>query len=264
MTDELQGRLLRYAAAFLLLFSIILTLSPAVREHSFAAEYRWPHWLGMGAWLLVFPIAHRVTSQMLPERDPYLLPAAALLSGWGLLTVWRLDPDFGLRQMIWLAISVGVFLLGLRLPDDLGFLRRYKYLLLGGGFLLTALTLLFGANPGGLGPRLWLGCCGIYFQPPEPLKLLLVVYLAAYLADRLPIRLSFFPLFLPTIFIVGLALLLLLVQRDMGTASIFILLYSTILYLATGRRRVLLGTVTAMLLAGLIGYFFIGIIKIRV
>jgi cell division protein FtsW (lipid II flippase) len=264
MTDAIQGRLLRWAAAFLLLFSTILTLSPAVREHSFAVDYRWSHWMGMSVWLAVFFIANRVLSVWLPDRDPYLLPAAALLSGWGMLTVWRLDPTFGQRQMMWLIISVGAFLLGLRLPDDLGFLRRYKYVLLAGGFLLTALTLVFGTNPGGLGPRLWLGCCGIYFQPSEPLKLLLVAYLAAYLADRLPIRLSFFPLFLPTIFIIGLALLLLLVQRDMGTASIFILLYSTVLYLATGRRRVLFGTAVAMVAAGLIGYFLIGIIKIRV
>jgi len=30
----------------------------------------------------------------------------------------------------------------------------------------------------GFGPRLWLGCCGVYLQPSEPLKLLLIVFLA--------------------------------------------------------------------------------------
>src|SRR6185295_20339216 len=126
-------------------------------------------------------------------------PMTAFLSGWGLLTVWRLEPGFGARQALWLAVSLIVFLFGLGLPSTLEFLRKYKYILLSGGLLLTALTLIFGTNPNGYGPRLWLGCCGFYFQPSEPLKLLLVVYLAAYLSDRIPARLSFFPLFLPTI-----------------------------------------------------------------
>lgn len=264
MSDQIQARLLRWAAAFLFLFSLILTLSPAVRERTFAADFRWMHWLGFAFWALMFLIAHRVTSIQLPDRDPYLLPAAALLSGWGLLTVWRLDPVFGLRQTLWLIISVGVLLMGMRLPIELGFLRRYKYVLLTSGFVLTALTLIFGTNPGGFGPRLWLGCCGLYFQPSEPLKLLLVVYLAAYLSDRIPARLSFLPLFLPTIVVTTVALLLLLVQRDLGTASIFILLYSAILYLATDRRRILLGTAAGLLVAGAVGYMFVNVIRTRV
>ncbi|HVN15702.1 MAG TPA: FtsW/RodA/SpoVE family cell cycle protein [Anaerolineales bacterium] len=264
MADVIQRRLLRWAAVFLFLYSIILTLSPAVRERSFDVTYRWSHWLGFAIWVVLIIVADRATMSYLPERDPYLLPAAALLSGWGLLTIWRLDSSFGLRQMIWLVICIGIFIAGLRLPSSLNFLRRYKYLLLSSGLLLTALTLLFGTNPGGYGPRLWLGCCGIYFQPSEPLKLLLIIYLAAYLADRLPIPLRIFPLILPTLLVTGLALLILLIQQDLGTASIFILLFTVILYMATDRRRTLIGTGAALALAGLVGYFFISVIHIRV
>ena len=48
----------------------------------------------------------------------------------------------------------------------------------------SALTLVVGVNPSGVGQQLWLGCCGLYLQPAEILKLLLVVFLASYLADR--------------------------------------------------------------------------------
>jgi cell division protein FtsW (lipid II flippase) len=264
MPDAIQNRLLRWAAVFLFLYSVILTLSPAVREHTFATQYRWSHWLAFVVWGLLVIIADVVTSRALPDRDPYLLPAAALLSGWGLLTIWRLDETFGLRQLVWLALAIAIFLFGLRLPHDLQFLRRYKYVLLSSGLLLTTFTLILGTNPGGFGPRLWLGCCGVYLQPSEPLKLLLIAYLAAYFADRSTVRLSAFPLFLPTIFVTGLSLLILLVQRDLGTASIFILLYTVSLYFASGHRRVLFGTAAGLALAGLIGYFFIPIIKIRV
>ncbi len=263
MTNQRQGRLLSAAAIFLFIYSLILTLSPAVRERSFNVDYRLSHWIGYILWLTVVIFAHRAMRIRLPDHDPYLFPAAALLSGWGMLTIWRLDSTFGLRQSMWLTISVIIFILGLRLSNELAFLRRYKYLLLSSSILLTAFTLIFGTNPGGFGPRLWLGCCGIYFQPSEPLKLLLVVYLASYLANRTSVRFSTF-IFLPSVIVTGIALLILIVQRDLGTASIFILIYTVILFLATGKRRVLLITAAALILAGLVGYFFVDIIRIRI
>lgn len=264
MIERNQSVLLKLAGVFLALFAIILTLSPSVRERAWDVDYRWQHWAGLLAWVAVFAFAHRETKRFLPERDPYLLPVAALLTGWGLLTVWRLAPEFGLRQTIWMSITVGLFAFSLRFPLNLEIVRRYKYVLLAGGLILTSLTLIFGTNPAGTGPRLWLGCCGIYLQPSEPLKLLLVGYLAAYLSDRLPARDRLIPLLFPTLFVTGLALLLLLVQRDLGTASIFILLYATIVYIAIGRKRVLLTSMGMLLLAGLVGYFSIGLIQLRI
>ena len=264
MTNKKQGTLLLIAGVFLTLFAIILSLSPAVRERTWDVTYRWQHWAGLLVWGAAFAFAHRETKRYLPERDPYLLPIAALLTGWGLLTIWRLTPTFGLRQTIWTALTVGLFAISLRFSLDLDIIRRYKYLLLSSGLILTSLTLIFGSNPAGSGPPLWLGCCGIYLQPSEPLKLLLVGYLASYLADRLPARDRLVPLLFPTLFVTGLALLLLLVQRDLGTASIFILLYATIVYLALGRKRVLYISAGILVFAGLAGYSLIGLIKLRV
>ena len=152
----------------------------------------------------------------------------------------------------------------MRLPTTLEFLRKYKYILLSSGLLLTALTLIFGTNPNGYGPRLWLGCCGLYFQPSEPLKLLLVAYLAAYLADRLPINLNAFPLIYPTFLLSGIAILLLLFQRDLGTASIFIALYTIIIYLATGRRRTILISAVILGFMAIAGYYLVDIIRLRI
>jgi hypothetical protein len=95
MHDQIQTRLLRWVGIFLLIQSTILTLSPAVRERSWDVDYRFSHWIGFIAWAVFMTAAHRASIKHLPERDPYLLPAAALLSGWGLLTIWRLDEVFG-------------------------------------------------------------------------------------------------------------------------------------------------------------------------
>jgi len=264
MNRIIQGNLLRIAATFLILQSAILTLSPAVRVRSLDADLLWSQWVAVVMWgILVFLVHHGILRR-LPDADPFLFPAAALLSGWGLLAIWRLDPSLGIRQALWLDISLIGFLFGLRISTTLEFLRRYKYVLLTGGFLLVALTLLFGTNPIGFGPRLWLGCCGFYFQPSEPLKLMLVVFLSAYFADQLAIRIKPVSLVLPTAIISGLGILLLLFQRDLGTASIFIALFTIMIYLATGRRRAILLSAVLIVTFGIGGYYFIDIVQARV
>lgn len=259
-----QQRLLAAAIAFILIASLALSLSPAAREQSWQVDFRWSHWIGITGWAAFVIYLHRRLARSLPDADPYIFPAAALLTGWGLLSIWRLTPDFGIRQTAWMVVCALVIEGSLRYQRWPAFLRRYKYLWLTAGLTLTAATFLFGINPGNLGPRLWLGCCGIYLQPSEPLKLLLITYLAAYFAARIPLQSRFLPLILPTLFITGLALGILVAQRDLGTASIFIFLYAIMIYLASGYRRVLLFSLGGLAVISVAGYAFIEIIQVRI
>jgi cell division protein FtsW (lipid II flippase) len=263
MNSILQRRLLLYAAVFLGFQAAIITLSSTVKWRSWDSEYHVAHWIALAIWGLFIARAHRDIVGKLPDTDPYLLPAAALLSGWGILTIWRLDSQFGARQTVWFSISVATFALGTRLAS-LDFIRRYKYLLLTCGLILTALTLLFGTNPGGIGPRLWLGYGELYLQPSEPLKLFLIAFLAAYLADKIPARLRTVHILFPTVVLSGIVVLLLVVQRDLGTAAIFTALYTIIIYLTTGRKRILFIALFLLIVASLAGYSFLGIVRARV
>jgi cell division protein FtsW (lipid II flippase) len=248
-------------------------------------ELQWGHWLGFTAWMVMVVIGDRQTKVRLPNRDPYLLPVGAMLSGWGLMTIWRLFPDFGARQTLWFAIAMALLILGLRLPIQLGFLRRYKYVWLASGLTITALTLILGTNPASAsGPRLWLGCCGVYFQPSEPLKLLLIIFISAYLADIQPWtrvgnpdskdeqvegkkngrRLASVSILSPIILMTGLALLLLLVQRDLGTATIFVFLFTAIVYLATKRRTIVVLNILLLVIAGILGYYLFDVVNLRI
>ena len=260
---KIERQLLLLATGALFLFAAILSLSPASQERSWNVVYRWSHWVGFVIWVVIVFFAHWQLRRKIPDTDSYIFPLVGFLAGIGILSIWRIAPVFGLRQSLWFIVSGIVIFLGVKYSDKLPILRRYKYILLVSGIFLTSLTLIFGTNPLGGGPRLWLGCCGVYLQPSEPLKLLLVIYLSAYLADNLPLRQKFFPLILPTLLLTGLALLILVVQRDLGTASIFIFLYTVILYLATGRKRVLLASILIMALAGVVGYFAVDTIRIR-
>ena len=264
------------AGAFLGIYSLALTLSNAIRLRTWQVDYRWTHWLGFIIWLGIVWLIHQQLTHLYPERDPFLFPVTALLTGWGLLTIWRLSSGLGVRQSAWLLLIGMVFILALRFDCAhtggriLYYLRRFKYIWLTSGLVLTAATLILGANPLGAGPRLWLGCCGIYFQPSEPLKLLLIIYLAAYLSDRqfpssppTPTP-RLLPLLTPTLLMTGLALLLLIFQRDLGTAAIFMVLYAVIIYASTGNKNVLIISILVLLLTAIVGYTMFDVVNQRV
>ncbi len=262
--DALQTRLMRFAAIFVIVYAVILSLSQAVRLYSWNVSYRWEHWLGVVVWLVGFYFLDRIIRKAIPSRDPYLLPIIALLTGWGLMTIWRLNVNLGLRQTLWLALSIGLISIGLRFPQILELLRRYKYVWLVGMLLIAALTLFIGTFPGGDGPKLWLGCCGIYVQPSEFLKLFLVVYLAAFFSNPHIRSLNLLQKVIPTLALIGAAVVLLILQRDLGTATLFIILFTAIVYLATGRREVLILSLIFLVVASVLGYKYLDIIHLRI
>ncbi len=275
--DRLQARLLILGGVFLLFNALALTLAPGVRERSTEIIWNWRPWGLLLLWSVLAVLCHHVSIQRLPERDPYLLPLSLLLSGWGTLAILRLSPTFGLRQAAWLALSSLLVAVGMYYRFDINLLRRYKYVWLTSGLVLAALTLFFGVNPMGAGQRLWLGCCGMYLQPSEPLKLLLVVYLAAYLADwrllfgRQPAGIvprqknaRLLAILAPTLVMYGLALALMVVQRDLGTASIFLFLYATIVFLGSGKASILWASLVATVASAAAGYVLFDVVRLRI
>lgn len=261
---KIKIRLLVFAILFVFFIAVALTFAPAARMHNWNTPLRWSHWIGFAAWLGSFLFLSWQVENHLKLHDPYLLPITAVLTGWGSMAIWRLSPGFGLRQSAWLIICSLILVIALRIKNILLLLKKYKYIWLVSGLLLSALTFFFGVYPGGEGPHLWLGCCGIYFQPSELLKLLLVIFLAAYLADRIPLSFNFFQLIVPSLALFLSALAILFAQRDLGTALIFIVIYITIIYLASNKRRMFIVGILFMITAGLLGYQFFHVIHVRV
>ncbi|NLN69792.1 MAG: FtsW/RodA/SpoVE family cell cycle protein [Chloroflexi bacterium] len=252
------------AGVVILTYGLILTLAPAIRYHAGLERFQFQHWIGILAWFLSFSVLHHQTQRHLPESDPYLLPLAALLSGIGLLTIWRLFPSLGLRQMAWLVLACLLGLIVVNFPRLLQFLRRYKYIWLVLGLLLTGLTIFLGTNPQGEGSTRWLYVFGIHFQPSEPLKLLLIAYLAGFFTDQLTVRGKQFEVFLPTLVVTGLALMHLIFQGDLGTAIIFMLIYLAMLFTSGGSLWVFWLTPVLIAIAGLAGYMLTDIVQLRI
>jgi len=228
-------------------------------------------------WLVCAGAATWMVRHTLPRHDPLLLPIVYFLSGWGLLLIWRLAPTFGLRQTAWLGVGTLALIGVVALPGDLRWLRRYRYTWLAAGLALTALTFVLGVNPSGAGDRLWLGCCGLYLQPAEVLKLLLVVFLASYLSDRREQLFETLPVggaapmprqslvyFLPMLVMWGFSALILVSQRDLGMSTLFFGVFIIMLYLASGRWVYVAAGALLLALAAVLGYYLFDVVRIRV
>ncbi len=230
----------------------------------------WP----IGVWAAGAAVGHRALNRRLPLRDPLLFPLAMFLTGWGLNLIARLVPRYAYRQTLWLVIGLGALIVLAALPHDLRWLRRYRYTWLLGGLALLVLTIAIGQNPAHTGPRLWLGVGGVYYQPSELLKILLVAFLASYFADHQrymredTVRLGRWevpsPAFLgPLLLMWGLCVVMLVWQRDLGAATLFFVVFTLMLYLASGHTLLLIGGAGLLVLAGVLGVFTFDVVALR-
>ncbi len=264
-----EALLLRLAFLFLAGSAFAIAIAPAARLGAWSIDsLRLEPLAVLPIWAVLAWLVRRTADRHTPNRDPYLLPVGMLLTGWGMLLIWRLSPVFGARQTGWFFVASVLLLEILRGPSDMRWLRRYRYLWLLGGLLLVGLTLFFGTNPSGGDPRLWLGCCGLYLQPSEPLRLLLVGYLAAYLSDRMALGWShkhprLGPTLAPLLVVWGLSVALLFVQRDLGTATLFLGVLAVLLYVASGRWQVLAVAGIFGVAGGVMGNFLVPIVRLR-
>ena len=222
----------------------------------------------IGAFSAAFLVAHLWLTVRLPHADQLLLPLAAAICALGQIVVSRLVPELAVRQSLWVGVGVTALLAVVTVLPSVAWLRRYRYTWAAIGTLLVLSTFVLGIDPNGSGARLWLGAGGVYFQPSEVFKVLLVVFFAAYLDEyrelltyagpRIgPLTLPPIPYLTPLLGMLALALLVVVLQRDLGAALLFFGVFLALLYAASGRALyVLLGLALFMLGATLLYQLF--------
>lgn len=185
------------------------------------------------------------------QGDQLLLPIVATLSGLGLIVVQRLHPILAAkdlsgvsqRQVLYLAVGLIAMWATVVFFRHFHLLRRYKYLIGLTAIGLMVLTMVAGTTINGA--KLWIVVGPVQVQPGEIVKLLLVFFMAAYLDDKRellasdyrlgPLRLPPIPYLVPLGLMWAMALLIVVVQNDFGSALLFFTIFLTMLYVASGR-----------------------------
>ena len=220
-----------------------------------------------------FGVAHFATRRFAPEADPAILPLVFLLSGIGIAFVTRLAPTLAIGQVTWLFLSVAAMIAVLVLVPSIEALAQYKFTMGIVGVALLLLPMLIGTSRGG--SKLWIVLGPLSFQPGELAKILIVLFLAAYLAENRemlsasaikagPLDLPRPRMLAPMMLMWGMSLLVVVFERDLGSALLFFTFFVIMLYVCTGRVGYVLVSILLLAVGGVFCYHFFGHVQTRV
>jgi cell division protein FtsW (lipid II flippase) len=237
--------------------------------------------------LLGYGGLHVAIRSWAPGASTLIVPTAAFLTAIGFVEIYRIDANLAALQRwsLLVAATVGSGVLWALRDVGVQVLRRFRYLILavGVGFLLLPL-LPSGWAIGGAtvnGSRLWvrMDVPGIdrafSFQPGEIAKVLIVVFLASYLAERAdamarvdrrigPLSLPEPRNLFPVLVAAAAAFLILVYQRDLGASLLLFALFVTMLYIATERAAYVVSGIVLALVGGAIAYLSFDHVQTRI
>lgn len=229
----------------------------------------------LGSVLGLYVVAHLAVRRLAPNADGTLLPIAAILNGIGFVTIARLDENLARIQAVWTAVGVGTFVVTLLLVRRARTLERYRYTLMLAGVVFLLLPLVPGIGHTINGARLWASIGPLNFQPGEAAKVLLVVFFAAYLVDKrellasgsvrvgrvhLPALRHLGPLALAW----GASVVVMVLEKDLGSSLLFFGVFAAMLYMATGRSSYLLGALVLFAIGATIAAHAFGHVQVRI
>ena len=236
-------------------------------------------------YVAILVAAHLILVAAGHRGDQLLLPAVGAMGAVGMIMLNRLPQELAgtsalgielgmvATQLVWFAIGIVAMLaIAIGVRDD-GVLRHYKYSWAAIGIGLLAATLLIGYEVNGA--RLWIDLGPVSVQPGEFLKIVLVVFIAAYLAETRTLltsarmRIGFLsvpplPYFLPMLALFAVVMLIVVRLNDLGTALLFFGTFLTMLFVATGRRSYVLIGLILFLGGSFVAYQLFGHVQARI
>jgi len=230
-------------------------------------------WYGL-AFLVVFGVAHFIVRRVARYADPLLLPLVALLNGLGLVMIHRLDLANSAKairagsdppnpiaptQLMWTGVALVMFVVILLVVKHHDTLQKYTY-------TLGLVSVIFLAVPAVLpsrfsevnGAKIWIRIPGAFsIQPAEFAKIGLIIFAASFLVAKrtvlstagkrvlglvLPRARDLGPLLIAVLVALGV----LFMGKDMGTALLLFSVFLVMVYMATSR--------ISWLIIGLLGF----------
>ena len=233
---------------------------------------------------------HAVVRWRAPHAGPVLLPTAFLLNMLGLAMIYRLDIASAQRaaandspepdpvvssQLMWFILGAVLFAATLIIVRDHRWLQRFTYISLFGGVILLLLPLVPGIGQTINGATLWIKVGPFSFQPGEIAKILFAIFFAGFLVtarETLSLaRRRKFGLAIPRgrdmgplLIAWGIAMGVLVFERDLGTSIVFFGMFVCVLFVATGRKSWLVIAGALVAVGGVIAYMLFGHVRVRV
>lgn len=201
--------------------------------------------------------------------DGYLFLMVSMLVSIGMIMMFRLNVDRGFHQMTWFAGGIGIMFGAYFVYRLIPSWDKLTYVYMTFTVILFAVTLIFGDTING--SRNWIVIKGRSFQPSELIKLLYAFTLACCFSKNvcasddeprwlLGVKRREWELMIYVYVCLGFLVL----QREWGTAVLFVLMYFAMMILYDTDIRLKIFNVLLVLLGGVGGYLFTDHIRVRV
>ena len=219
--------------------------------------------LFLGLILIVY-ISNLVLGRV-SSGDNYIFLIVSMLLSLGIITIYRLSPKLGLRQLIWVLAGILVFYLTYFIIRAMRRLEYMTGLYLGLSILFFLLTIILA--PSKYGAKNWIEISeNITIQLSEFTKIL-VIFLIASFYTTFQTRLKKLNYKYTSYYLMGVIYIFvgfLFIQRDLGTAAIFIAIYTLIQYVYDENRKSILVNIGLMAVGSVAGYFLFSHVRNRV
>ncbi len=185
--------------------------------------------------------------------DRLLLSLTNFLCALGVLVLYDTNPYYAVQQAVSYAIGLGCMIFCIYLVRAVSSWRHVVCLLIPAGLVLLALPVLFGAETNGA--KNWISIAGVSFQPSEVVKLILVIVLARFLSVNRT---------LPCLVFTCICLILLMLQKDLGTALMYFCTALLLYWAATGNWFCSLLALAGGCGGAVLGYNMFSHVRVRV
>lgn len=257
----------------LLLLAGLFLAAGAFAAHLWRGEDARTVFIGAAAPALAFLLVGILWQALNFRADQFLLPLVAMFSYTSLVFLYRLNPGYAFRQFVWLLAGLFFLFLTTRLSANYRRLSEYKYIYGLLGALALIVPIFLGIEQGGA--KSWLDFRFFQLQPSEFVKILVVLFLASFMSENkliltrgtesvLGLALPGPRAWGPMVGMWGISLLLLVFQRDLGTALIYFGTFLAMVYVATARVLYITLGLTLFIGGGALSYLLFGHVKQRV
>jgi cell division protein FtsW len=159
------------------------------------------------------------------------------------------DPYFFFKHQLFYGVIPGLLILFVVQGINYNFWKKIAFPLFIASIVFLILVFIPGFGSRIYGASRWIQLGSFSFQPSEMLKLSIIIYLAAWLENRLERVRDFYEGLVPFLAIVGIVSFLLIKQPDMGTLGVIILISMSIFFISGAR----ISHIMFMAIGGIIG-----------
>lgn len=234
---------------------LIISMNFALLSYYEPVDYN-AIYIGSGL-LVLYVISRLIAGKLLNTGNHLILDVVFHLLSIGLSILYRLSPDYGIRQAYFALAGIFSFFAVIVIMKRIKIKSKHHILLGGTIITLLLLTQFFGTEING--SKNWIKLNYFYVQPSEFIKLLFVFFISCLLVEALDLK-RFFKVSAAVLTVIAFFVL----QRDLGSAFIFFSVYLAVLLVNDKKYCYTAVSASAAALGGLVSYFTFSYIKYRV